>query len=62
MEKFNSLYVQYVKEMREAQIAFSLFPSGDNRRKKIACEKKVDQILDERERGIAQSKQEMLPL
>lgn len=55
-------FLDAVKEMRDAQTAYSLFSSGENKRRKEAFEKKVDNALQKRERKIAQGKQEVLPL
>lgn len=55
-------FIDAVKEMRDAQTAYSLFPSGENKRRKEAFEKIIDNALHERERKIAQGKQEVLPL
>lgn len=55
-------FIDAVKEMRDAQTAYSLFPSGENKRRKEAFEKIIDNALQERERKIAQGKQEVLPL
>jgi len=55
-------FIDAVKEMRDAQIAYSLFPSGENKRRKESHEKIIDNALSERERRKVQGKQEVLPL
>lgn len=55
-------FIYAVKEMRDAQVAYSLFPSGENKRRKETHEKIIDNALSERERRKAQGKQEVLPL
>lgn len=55
-------FIDAVKEMRDAQVAYSLFPSGENKRRKESHEKNIDNALSERERRKVQGKQEVLPL
>lgn len=55
-------FIDAVKEMRDAQVAYSLFPSGENKRRKESREKIIDNALSERERRKVQGKQEVLPL
>jgi hypothetical protein len=55
-------FIDAVKEMRDAQVAYSLFPSGENKRRKENHEKIIDNALSERERRKVQGKQEVLPL
>lgn len=55
-------FIDAVKEMRDAQVAYSLFSSGENKRRKENHEKIIDNALSERERRKVQGKQEVLPL